>query len=305
MRKKVRARRRRGRFVGRLARAAFFIALIAAAAYFAGRLLMPREIKLDWLYSRNAVLIDAASGEVIAAKNADESVYPASLTKIMTVLLAIETEPDLDKTVTVPEDIFAALRSQGASMAGFEAGESVTVRDLLYGALLPSGAECCQTLARLVSGSENAFAVLMNQKAAELGMTGTRFCNSTGLHDAAHVATARDIAVLLRAALQNPVFYEVFTAQRHSVQPTAQHPQGFTFYSSLLSKLDGSELRGGKILGGKTGYTGEAGLCLASLAKVNGREYILVTLGAQGSHSTEQYNISDAINVYNQLAKTM
>ena len=99
---------------------------------------------------------------------------------MMTVLLAIEGEPDLDKQVTLPEDIFPALQIEKASMAGFAPGETVTVRDLLYGAMLPSGAECCETLARLVSGSEDNFAALMNQKAAELGMKNTHFTNPTG-----------------------------------------------------------------------------------------------------------------------------
>ena len=96
---------------------------------------------------------------------------------MMTILLAIEAEPDLDKQVTLPEDIFPALQIEKASMAGFAPGETVTVRDLLYGAMLPSGAECCETLARLVSGSEDNFAALMNQKAAELGMKNTHFTN--------------------------------------------------------------------------------------------------------------------------------
>lgn len=294
-----RKRRRRHRAL----RALCLLTALMLAAYFAGKCFLPHKVDMSGLYSSNAVLIEAGSGKVLAEKNADEQIYPASLTKIMTVLLAVEACPNLDEPVTVPEDIFAALQAQGASMAGFEAGESVPVRDLLYGALLPSGAECCETLARHISGSEEAFAELMNCKAEELGMNGTHFCNSTGLHDGAHVSTAHDMAVLLRAALQNETFRQIFTAARHSVQPTAQHPQGFTFYSSLLSKLSGSEVPHGKILGGKTGYTSEAGLCLASLAEVRGREYILVTAGAQGDHGTEQYNIDDAVNVYRQLAR--
>lgn len=294
-------RRKRCRRHG-VRRVLLIFAALMLTAYFAGKWLLPHKIDMDGLYSPNAVLIEAGSGRVLAQKNADEQIYPASLTKIMTVLLAIEACPDLGEEITLPADIFAPLQAQGASMAGFEAGETVPVRDLLYGALLPSGAECCVALAQHISGSEAAFAELMNNKAQELGMSGTYFCNSTGLHDEAHVSTVSDIAVLLRAALQNETFREIFTAERHSVQTTAQHPQGFTFYSSLLSQIDGEEIPHGEILGGKTGYTSEAGLCLASLAEVRGEEYILVTAGALGNHSTEQYNISDAISVYSQLA---
>ena len=148
-------------------------------------LFLRQNVLLDTA-SRHAILLDAQSGRVLAQKRADERTAPASLTKMMTVLLAIETEPDLDKQVTLPEDIFPALQTEKASMAGFVPDETVTVRDLLYGAMLPSGAECCEALAQLVSGSEENFAALMNQKAAELGMKNTHFTNPHGLNDTNH-----------------------------------------------------------------------------------------------------------------------
>ena len=104
-------------------------------------------------------------------------------------------------------------------MAGFRPGETATVRDLLYGALLPSGAECCETLAREVSGSEEAFVELMNQKAAALGMASTHFCNPTGLHDPEHVSTVRDMARLLRTAMQNEMFRTIFATARYTCRP--------------------------------------------------------------------------------------
>ena len=253
--------------------------------------------------SRHALLMDARTGQVLARKRSGEEAAPASLTKMMTVLLAAEALPDLDTPVTLPEDIFPALYKADASMAGFQPGETVTVRDLLYGAMLPSGAECCEALAREVSGSEEAFAARMNQKAAELGMTGTHFCNPTGLHDPEHVSTVRDMARLTEAALQNETFRKLFTTERYTVPATNCHPQGFTMHSTLLSQLDGTELHRGRILGGKTGYTGEAGLCLASLAEVKGREYILVTAGAGGNHSTAPYHIEDAVTVYRRVSR--
>ena len=253
--------------------------------------------------SRHALLMDARTGQVLARKRSGAEAAPASLTKMMTVLLATEALPDLDTPVTLPEDIFPALYKADASMAGFQPGETVTVRDLLYGAMLPSGAECCEALAREVSGSEEAFAARMNQKAAELGMTATHFCNPTGLHDPEHVSTVRDMARLTEAALQNETFRKLFTTERYTVPATNCHPQGFTMHSTLLSQLDGTELHRGRILGGKTGYTGEAGLCLASLAEVKGREYILVTAGAGGNHSTAPYHIEDAVTVYRRVSR--
>jgi len=188
-------------------------------------------------------------------------------------------------------------------MAGFLPGETATVRELLYGALLPSGAECCEALAREVSGSEEAFVELMNQKAAALGMASTHFCNPTGLHDPEHVSTVRDMAVLLRAAMQNEMFRRIFATARYTVPPTNLHPDGFTMESTFWSELDGTELRRGKFLGGKTGYTSAAGLCLASAAEVKGKTYLMVTAGAQGNHGTEPYHVDDAVNVCRQLAR--
>ena len=274
-------------------------------------LFLRQNVLLDTA-SRHAILLDAQSGQVLAQKRADERTAPASLTKMMTILLAIEAEPDLDKQVTLPEDIFPALQIEKASMAGFAPGETVTVRDLLYGAMLPSGAECCEALARLVSGSEDNFAALMNQKAASLGMKNTHFTNPTGLTDTEHYSSAADMAKLLQAALHNATFRTIFTAehytttataQHYTTTATAQHPEGVSLTSTLLGKLDGTELpEGAQIEGGKTGYTAAAGLCLASLATVNGKEYILVTLAAPGDHGTEQYNIRDAVHVYQKLA---
>ncbi len=259
------------------------------------------SVELSRLYSRCAVLTDASTGEILAEKAGRERIYPASMTKIMTALLAIEYTENLDQTVTVPEEIFPALYAGDASMAGFQPGEEASLRDLLYGILLPSGAECCQTFAMRISGSEEAFAGLMNQKAEKLGMDGTHFCNSTGLHEEDHYTTAADMAVLLRYALNNPVFREVFPSASHTVGPTNLHPQGFTFTSTMFSQMDSPMVNGGEILGGKTGYTEQAGQCLASLAEINGQDYILVTAKADGNHETSQFHILDAQDVYNQI----
>ena len=133
-------------------------------------------------------------------------------------------------------------------------------------------------------------------------MEHTHFSNCTGLQAEDHYSTARDLALLLRYALQNEEFRQAFTSLRYSVPPTAQHPQGFTFYSTALSAAEGLEISGGQILGGKTGFTSEAGLCLASLGLPGGREYILVTGGAPGDHSTEPYHLLDAAEVYRRAA---
>lgn len=251
------------------------------------------------IYSRHAILVELSSGRVICEKASSGRTYPASLTKIMTAIVAIEELPDLDRKILLPESAFAGLYESDASMAGFLPGERVRVIDLLYGLMLPSGAEAAAGLACAVSGSEEDFVELMNGKAVSLGMKDTHYTNISGIHDREHYTTARDVAILLQYALKNPIFRDIFTCERYSTPGTNLHSEGLTFGSTLFQELDSPRIRGGAILGGKTGYTGQAGLCLASLAEKDGREYILVTTGAPGDHKSEQYSIIDAFYIYN------
>lgn len=254
------------------------------------------------LNSRYALLLRLSDGQVLMSKHSGEKAYPASLTKIMTVLVALENLPGKEKPCTLPDGIFPPLYDEGASMAGFLPGETVRTKDLLYGALLPSGADAAVALAYEVSGSEASFVEKMNQKAQELGMYDTHFENATGLHQDGHVTTADDLSLLLQYALKNTDFRNIFTSSRYSVPPTNLHPGGFTFSSTLSASLEGVAIPDGQILGGKTGYTPEAGLCLASLAEIGGTEYLLITMGAPGNHQTEAYHITDAVSVYQQLS---
>lgn len=260
-------------------------------------------LPLKNLYSPNAILLRPDDNTVLMQEKSEEKIYPASLTKIMTVIVAIENLPDLQKKIELPASMFQKLYTADASTAGFLPNEQVSAVDLLYGALLPSGAECCIGLADEIAGSEQNFVKLMNQKAEELGLSDTHFANATGLQDENHYTTVKDLAALLQYALRNDTFRQIFTSSRHTTKPTNKHPDGITFYSTMFQALKSSGIANGKILGGKTGYTDEAGLCLASLAEENGREYILVTAGAKGNHNSEQYNITDALEVYNSLGK--
>ena len=164
------------------------------------------------LYSSSAVLVDVQSGTVLAEKGMDEKIYPASMTKVMTLLVAAENLPDLDATFTMTQAIIDPIYLAGASMAGFVDGETVSMRALLYGAVVPSGAEATEALAQAVAGSEEAFVTMMNEKAAALGLTSTHFMNTSGLHDEDHYSTVREIALILQAALQNEVCAEVLSA---------------------------------------------------------------------------------------------
>ena len=260
-----------------------------------------REVHMTGINSPDAVLMQARGGKILGEINGEERIYPASMTKIMTVILGIEELDDLEEKITLTDDMFAGLYEEGATQAGFQPGEEVRVMDLLYGAMLPSGAECCIALADTISGSEADFAELMNKKAKKLGMVDTHFCDSTGLHNPDHYSTVKDIAVLMKYCIKNDTFREIIETARHSTGITNVHPDGITYYSTMFKNLSDPTVTGGKILGGKTGYTSEAGHCLASFAEIEGREYIFVTAGAPGSEVNNIPHIQDAVTVYNRV----
>ncbi len=255
------------------------------------------------LHSPHSILVRLEDNKVILKNRSEERIYPASLTKIMTAIVALENLSNLEAPIMLPKKIFHDLFSANASMAGFLPGEEVQAIDLLYGTMLPSGADASIGLAIEISGSEKEFVKLMNQKAKKLKMNDTNFTNVSGLHDDMHYTTVKDIAILLEYSLKNETFRQIFTSARHSTASTNRHDGGITFSSTLSKRIDTYEFDGGRILGGKTGYTDEAGLCLASLAEKNGIEYIMVTAGAEGSPYTEQYHILDAFKVYNNHLK--
>ena len=256
-------------------------------------------VSLSGINSPYAVLIDSASGEVIAEKNPDSMIYPASMTKLMTAILTIEHYPNLDTYITVPSAALQSAWNQGGSTAGFSAGAYITVRDLVYGMLLPSGCECTITAALLISGSESAFAEKMNQKAAELGMNGTHYANSSGLPDGNHYTTARDMTTLLRYATQNDTFRQIDTSRNYTTTNGLYFSS--TLFRPLLNTYGTTAVTGGNILGGKTGSTSAAGICLTSFAEICGREYILCTAKApySGQH------IQDARTIYNRLGAAL
>lgn len=259
-----------------------------------------KELDVSGINSSYAVLMQEKGGKIIGELNGEERMYPASLTKIMTAVIAIEELDSLEQEITLTAEMFAGLYEHDATQAGFQPDETVRAIDLLYGVMLPSGAECCIALADTVAGSEEVFVEQMNRKAQKLGMDGTHFCDSTGLHDPEHYSTAKDMAVLLKYALRNDTFREIAESEWHSTPGTNMHPDGITFYSTMFKNLPDTNVTGGTILGGKTGFTNDAGLCLASFAEIGGREYILVTGGAAGN-TGNPLHIQDAVTIYNRL----
>lgn len=252
------------------------------------------EIKCEY-----GVLIDAQTGEILVDKGSADKIYPASMTKLMTLLVADEHCKNLTDKFTMTFDIIHPLVMANASRAGFSENEQVTVKDLMYGAILPSGADGTVGLAMYVAGSEEKFVDLMNKKAQELGMTNTHFMNSSGLHNDNHYSTLQDISKLMKAVMDKPNCKEIISTFKYTTEKTEQHPDGIELSSDMFSKMYGNEAAPVSIEGGKTGYTTEAGLCLASYAKLNDKQYIAVTAKGKGKNIM----VLDTIELYKYLNK--
>ena len=255
----------------------------------------------DEVNSQSAVLIDCAENTILAAKDAQAILYPASITKVMALLVAVENIDTFNDTFTMTYDILHPLYLENATIAGFMEDEAVPLTDLLYGAILPSGADATQALAEYVSGSEEAFAELMNQRAEEMGLQNTHFVNTSGLHDANHYTCALDMAIILREAMKNDLCRQVLTTHTYVTTPTQQHPEGIPLANAMIGRVKTTPPQGATVLGGKTGYTSEAGHTMVSMAiGENGHEYIFVSLKA-----TDKYKATnDAITAYSMFCVT-
>ena len=221
----------------------------------------------------------------------------------MTALVTIEKASDLGEEYTFTEDIIDRMEASHASVAGFEAGERVSLRDLLYGIMLPSGGDAALGCAEHIAGDEEAFVILMNRRAKKLGMKNTHFSDVTGLDDTDNYSTAADMALLFAKALENETFFEVVTAESYLTTATEQHKNGILLQSTLAEPMKEYALED-KIIGGKTGYTTGAGLCLASYAEIDGHRYILVTLGAGDGSKYPSYHFEDAAILYDEYYLT-
>ena len=249
----------------------------------------------DEVNAQSAVLIDCTDNTILATKDAQAIFYPASITKVMSLLVAIENIEDFNDTFTMTYEIMHPLYLQNATIVGFMEDEVIPLTDLLYGAILPSGADATQALAEYVSGSEAAFAELMNDRAEEMGLQNTHFTNTSGLHDANHYTCALDMAVILREAMKNDLCRKVLTTHTYVTQPTEHHPEGIPLANTMIGRVRSNQPDGATIIGGKTGYTNEAGHTMVSLAEGdNGHDYIFVSL-----KGTDKYKATnDAIKAY-------
>ena len=253
------------------------------------------EIVSEEVISENAVLIDVDSGEVIAKKAADATISPASMTKILTILVAAEHVTNLDDTYTITREITDYSYSHECSIVGFEVDEVVTVRDLMYGTILPSGADAALALANYVAGSHEAFVELMNQKLEELGLSDTaHFTNCVGIYDENHYCKLTDMAMILKAAVENDLAREILSAHTYTTSPTAQHPEGLIISNWFLRRIEDKETNG-EVMCAKTGFVNQSGCCAASYSVSNsGGHYICVSANAWSSWRC----IYDQVDIY-------
>ncbi|MBO4265215.1 MAG: D-alanyl-D-alanine carboxypeptidase [Clostridia bacterium] len=252
----------------------------------------------DGYYSNNILLVDLTNKKILAEKDGAKIAYPASLTKIMTLIVALENCGDYEATFSLDRDMADYLFIENASVVGYSVGEKMNFDDMLYGTMLASGADTALGLANTVAGSEENFVALMNLECEKLGLSNTHFSNVTGLHDKDHYTTAYDMAHLLEYALKNEKFYQIFTTTQYTTSKTKEHPDGMRINATWAISYNKANLDRGYVVGAKTGFTDEAAQCLASVAKKDGNTYVLITLGAGGGYRDQMYHVLDTAKIY-------
>lgn len=233
------------------------------------------------VYGTSAILMDADSGAVLYANNANEQLYPASITKIMTGLLAIENL-NMDDTITYNDEILNSLPSDAAKL-GLVSGETTTVHDALYALMLRSANEVAVALAIKTAGTESAFAEMMTERARQAGASNTNFANATGLHDDNHYTTAFDMAMIARAAMSNSEFSAIWGSENYTLEATNMSESYRIWHRhSLLLSTSGDYYS--YATGGKTGYTDEAGRTLVTAAEKDGLKLVCVIMKSDLEH---------------------
>jgi D-alanyl-D-alanine carboxypeptidase (penicillin-binding protein 5/6) len=243
---------------------------------------IPEEVESSY-----ALLVNVDNGTVVAGRDYDTQMNPASMTKILTLLVAVENI-DLSRLDTDTEEITQEIANyvwqNQMSQVGWQIGDTPTIRSLLYGTILPSGADAAQALAIYTACSEEAFVELMNKKLADLGISDTaHFTNVVGAYDEDHYCTALDMATILRAAIDNELCREVLSCHYYEVPPSGgEDSQAIGISNWFLRRIEDKDTHG-EVVCAKTGYTGEAGFCCASYQEADdGGRYICVTADGAG-----------------------
>ena len=233
-----------------------------------------------------AILISLSENRVLAARQSHTRMYPASMTKVLTVLVASEHlggEQHLDDIFTMTQAIEGFSYENGCSNVGFSVGERIRIEDLFYGTILPSGADAAMGLAEYTAGDQESFVRMMNEKLDDLGIAGTtHFTNCIGIYDDDHYSTAADMAVIMNAAINDPLCLKVLSEHTYTTTATSYHPEGIQVSNWFLRRIEDKQ-ETGIVLSGKTGFVKESLNCAVSYAKdEDGRGYICCTGYAHG-----------------------
>ncbi len=239
--------------------------------------------------SKSAILYNMNEEKILYQLKSDEKLQIASLTKIMTVITAIENNDDLEKKVEITKEMLQGIEEY--TQVGFKVGDTPTIKDLLYGSMLPSGADAVNALAISTSGSISKFVDLMNEEASKLKLKNTHFDNPVGMDSDNNYSTTSDIAKLLIYSLKNKTFKGVFTAKEYKIDAINK-----TVKTTLTSYSRSYGLDVSNITGAKSGFTDGAGLCLASTATIDNVDYLLITLGA--STKIRSNAVKDSLEIY-------
>lgn len=231
------------------------------------------------IYSPSAILIDANTGNILYEKNSNQRMYPASTTKVLTALITLEHIGDLSKQITISRNAVNSV-PVGSSIAGYRAGEIVTIEQVLNTVLICSANDGANILAEEVAGSIDDFVLLMNQTAKGLGANNSNFVNAHGFHDPNHYSTAHDLAIITKYAMKNEKFREIVCKTDYTIEPTNKVEEARYFLNTnrLLRK---GQYYMADAKGIKTGYTSQAGNCLVSFASRNGVDLIAIVLGGK------------------------
>lgn len=238
----------------------------------------------DSVDSTYGIVIDLSNDTILAEQNADTRINPASMTKVLTILVAAEHIDNLDDTFTITQEINNYVYSNDCSAVNWDNDETVTIRDLFYGTILPSGADAALGLAYYVAGSQEAFVELMNQKLADLGLSSSaHFTNCIGLYDENHYCTMYDMAMIMEAAINNEWCREVLSAHKYTTFSTSQHPDGIEISNWFLRRIEDKDTHG-EVICAKTGFVAQSGNCAVSYGiDNNDNGYIIVTGDAHSS----------------------
>ena len=238
--------------------------------------------KCPSIRAKEAVVMDIATGTVLVSKNGNKKWYPASTTKIMTAMLAIEHAKSLDETVEFTKEAIEAA-DRGSSSIGMTPGEKLTLRECLLGLMLASANEVANALAIHTAGSIDAFADMMNEKAAELGCTNTHFRNPSGLYEEDHYTTPVDLAKIARAAIKIDAFREIASTRKYVIPETnlMKEKRPISNTHQLFNPMQCPEHAYEYCYAGKTGYTGEAKFNLVSFAKKGAMDVVCVIMNAE------------------------